>query len=67
MTVVSSAGEHRLSVDVSGRHAFIALRLLRGNLYAMLPESPLPGGRQPTRTAAIAAGTAFVNREEVVP
>jgi len=67
MTVASSAGEHRVTVDVSGRHAFIALRLLRGNLYAMLPEAPLPGGRQPTRTAAIAPEIAFVNRQEVVP
>ena len=67
LTIPGSAGEHRLTVDVSGRHAFIALRLLRGNLYAMLPEAPLPGGRQPTHTAAIAAGTALINRQEVVP
>jgi len=60
LTVVGAGGEHRLTVDVSGRHAFIALRLLRGNLYAMLPEAPLPGGRQQTHTA-------FIHRQEVIP
>ena len=65
LSVAGPAGVHRLTVDLSGRHAFIALRQLGGSLYAMLPEAPLPGSRQPTRTAT-ATGRS-ITREEVIP
>jgi uncharacterized protein len=52
LTVPTPEGARSLDVDISGRYAFIGLRFLRGHLFAMLPEAPLPGGSEATATAA---------------
>jgi hypothetical protein len=40
----TSAGPHITEVNISGSHAFVALRLLRGTLFALLPQAPAIGG-----------------------
>jgi hypothetical protein len=52
LDVPTPEGMRNVEVDISGRHAFIALRFLRGYLFAMLPETPLPGARGAMATAA---------------
>ena len=43
MTVETADGPQSVRVNIGGRHAFIALRLLRGRLFAMLPPIPAEG------------------------
>jgi hypothetical protein len=55
-----------VQVDLSGRHAFIALRFLQGNLFVMLPQAPAAGGADGTHTATLPAD-AQPNPKEVSP
>ena len=43
VTVETADGPQSVRVNIGGRHAFIALRLLRGRLFAMLPPIPAEG------------------------
>jgi hypothetical protein len=52
LSLPTPEGPRSVDVDISGRHAFIVLRFLRGYLFAMLPEVPLPGGRGAAASAA---------------
>jgi len=36
-------GPHEVSVNMEGRHAFVALRLVQGALFTALPKAPLAG------------------------
>jgi hypothetical protein len=67
LSLATPGGERRVEVDLSGRHALVALRLLQGNLFAMLPQAPAAGADDKTHTAAAAAGTVPFNLKEVSP
>jgi hypothetical protein len=41
------SGVQSVAVNIAGRYAFVALREIDGNLFAMLPEAPLPGAPAP--------------------
>jgi hypothetical protein len=60
-------GERRVEVDLSGRHALIALRFLQGGLFAMLPQTQAPGGADDTHTAARSDDATQFNQKEVSP
>jgi hypothetical protein len=64
LSVPTPEGRRSVDVDISGRHAFIVLRFLRGHLFAMLPEVPLPGARR--ATASTADRNASIQGKEMV-
>jgi hypothetical protein len=41
------SGVQSVAVNIAGRYAFVALRVIDGTLFAMLPEAPLPGAPAP--------------------
>jgi len=49
-------GRKAVDVDVEGRYAFISLRLLGGNLFAMLPQAPLVGANPAFDSGSAVAG-----------
>jgi hypothetical protein len=67
LSLAIPGGERRVEVDLSGRHALVGLRVLQGNLFAMLPQAPAAGDDDKTHTAAAAAGTVPFNLKEVSP
>jgi hypothetical protein len=67
LSLATPRGERRVEVDLSGRHALIALRFLQGGLFAMLPQTPAAGGDDSTHTAAAGAEAIQFNPKEVSP
>jgi uncharacterized protein len=56
VTVDTGAGQHTVRVNIGGRHAFVALRLMGGRLFAMLPpdgsaDDPEPPARSQSTDA----------------
>jgi hypothetical protein len=67
LSLTTPAGERSVQVDLSGRHAFIALRFLQGSLFAMLPQAPAADGADDTHTVALPANANQPNPKEVSP
>jgi hypothetical protein len=67
LSLATPRGERRVEVDLSGRHALIALRFLQGGLFAMLPQTPAADGDDSTHTAAAGAEAIQFNPKEVSP
>jgi hypothetical protein len=51
----TAAGLKDVEVSIAGRYAFVSLRLIGGNLFAMLPEAPLSGPNPASRSGSEAA------------
>jgi hypothetical protein len=68
IAVDTPAGPQSVSVNIAGRHAFIALRLLGGRLFAMLPPDPadraVPAGPARSTRAAQVPGAVATTMEE---
>jgi hypothetical protein len=68
LSLATPAGERSVQVDLSGRHAFIAVRFLQGSLFTMLPQAPAAGGADDTtHSAALPADANQPNPKEVSP
>jgi hypothetical protein len=61
VTIETRAGALSTEVNISGSHAFVGLRLLRGTLFAMLPQGrgSVPPHSTPPEPVAAPAGRAF--------
>jgi hypothetical protein len=51
VTIETAAGPRSTEVNISGTHAFVGLRLLRGTLFAMLPQGAGGSGSAPPPSA----------------
>jgi hypothetical protein len=62
------AGPQSVAVNIAGRHAFIALRLVGGRLFAMLPPDPadraVPAGPTQSARTPAAPGKIATRKEE---
>ncbi|HXV06466.1 MAG TPA: hypothetical protein VD791_00410 [Burkholderiales bacterium] len=67
LSLATPRGERSVQVDLSGRHAFIALRYLQGSLFTMLPQIPASGGGDGAQTVALPADATQLNPKEVSP
>lgn len=60
ISVPTAAGERSVEVDVRGRHAFIGLRVIGEQLYAMAPAPYAPAGERAVRREHTAASVPVI-------
>jgi hypothetical protein len=67
VTIETAAGPRSTEVNISGTHAFVGLRVLRGTLFAMLPQAARRGGTAAPAAPALDAGPVPAGPEQIQP